>query len=89
MAYSHVPGYSSLRNTTKGSWFIQSLAQVMETESDKSSFTDLLTKVCYKVSFDYESMVPDDKTFDKQKQVPSFTSMLTRKLVFKPKIQAS
>jgi hypothetical protein len=86
ITYSTVPGYYSWRNTTQGSWFIQSLIHVLSQEGTSGSLIELLTKVSYRVAYDYESNVPDDKLYDKQKQVPAINSMLTRKIRFKPKV---
>jgi caspase-1 len=86
ITYSTIPGYFSWRNTLEGSWFIQSLVKILNQEGSTTSLLDLLTKVSYNVAYNYESNVPDLSTFHKQKQVPVIHSMLTRKIIFKPKV---
>lgn len=87
ISYSTFHGYYSWRNTRDGSWFMQSLAEVMCQYAAHTSFTEVITYLNRKVAFDYTSCVPDDKNFDKQKQVPSTHHMLTRRLVLRPKIE--
>lgn len=85
IAYSTVPGYYSWRNTRDGSWFMQSLAEVMLMHGNDLSFLDIMTKVNRKVAYDYTSSMTNDKKFDKQKQAPSTVHMLTRRLVLRSK----
>lgn len=85
ISYSTVPGYYSWRNTRDGSWFMQSLAQVLVEHGSCMGFLDILTRVNQKVAFDFISQVPNDKEYDKQKQVPSTVFMLTRQLILRPK----
>ena len=89
IAYSTIPGYFSWRNTLDGSWFIQSLIEVLTSEGSTTSLLELLTKVSYKVAYNYESNVPEGGLFDKQKQVPVINSMLTRRVILKRKLLSS
>lgn len=78
--YSTVPGFYSWRNTTQGSWFIQSLCQVLQEHADRTDLLSMLTIVCRRVAFYYESNVPGDQVMDRKKQVPSLVSTLTRRV---------
>lgn len=82
IAYSTVPGYFSWRNTTKGSWFMQSLCEELQLNSSKYDILTLLTFVCQKVALDYESNTPECRAMHQQKQIPCITTMLTRILKF-------
>lgn len=80
ISYSTVPGYFSWRNSINGSWFIQSLAKVLANYGKKEELTTLLTMVNAKVAFEYESNAAG--MLNKMKEMPTFSSMLTRKLYF-------
>ncbi|XP_037822475.1 caspase-1-like isoform X2 [Lucilia sericata] len=87
IAYSTIPGFYSWRNTSNGSWFIQSLVEELNINGKKYDLLTLLTFVNRRVAMDYESCVPSRPIMDQQKQIPCITSMLTRILRFtdKPK----
>lgn len=85
IAYSTIPGYYSWRNTTKGSWFMQSLCKEFMTNGKKYDILTLLTFVCQSVAVDYESNTPDNAMMHQQKQIPCTTTMLTRILRFTDK----
>lgn len=87
IAYSTIPGFYSWRNTLQGSWFIQALSNVLENHGRKLDIVSMLTIVCRKVCYEFESCVPTDYNMDKKKQVPCLTSMLTRKVFFPEKIK--
>lgn len=82
IAYSTIPGFYSWRNTTKGSWFIQSLCQELNLHGKSYDILRLLTFVCQRVALDFESNTPDNYTMHQQKQIPCVTTMLTRILTF-------
>lgn len=82
IAYSTIPGFYSWRNTTRGSWFIQSLCEELKANGEKYDLLTLLTFVARRVAIDYESNVPNDVVMHRQKQIPCVTSMLTRLIVF-------
>uniref|UniRef100_A0AAQ5XYJ4 Caspase-3 n=1 Tax=Amphiprion ocellaris TaxID=80972 RepID=A0AAQ5XYJ4_AMPOC len=69
-AYSAAPGYYSWRNTSSGSWFIQSLCEVLQEFS-----------VNRKVALNFESAstIPG---FSGKKQIPCIVSMLTKDFYF-------
>ncbi|XP_059622218.1 caspase-like isoform X2 [Phlebotomus argentipes] len=85
IAYSTIPGFYSWRNTTKGSWFIQSLCTELSANGTKYDLLTLLTFVCQRVALDFESNTPDCETMHQQKQIPCVTTMLTRLLRFHDK----
>lgn len=76
-------GYYSWRNTTKGSWFVQSLCDELRRRAAQNDLVTILTFVSQRVAVDFESNVPDSATMHKQKQIPCIMSMLTRLIQFK------
>jgi len=85
IGYSTIPGFYSWRNTTAGSWFIQALCHVLQNEGNSRDLLSILTRVCRKVAFDFQSNVPGDFVMHENKQIPCITSMLTRDIVFNRK----
>ncbi|CAN7992749.1 unnamed protein product, partial [Ixodes hexagonus] len=83
--YSTVPGFYSWRNTTQGSWFVQSLCKVLQQRAHDTDLLTMLTVVCRQVALYYESSVPGDSIMDRKKQVPSVVSTLTRLVYFRQK----
>ncbi|EDW36080.1 GL16870 [Drosophila persimilis] len=81
-SYSTIPGYYSWRNINNGSWYMQSLIQELNSNAKKYDLLTLLTFVSQRVAIDFESNVPVTPMMDRQKQIPCFTSMLTRILRF-------
>lgn len=82
IAYSTIPGFYSWRNTTRGSWFMQSLCAELDKNGKKYDILKLLTFVSQRVAIDFESNVPDSPIMHQQKQIPCVTTMLTRILTF-------
>lgn len=85
IAYSTIPGYYSWRNTTKGSWFMQSLCSELNSNGKRYNILKLLTFVSQRVAVDFESNTPDTPVMHQQKQIPCVTTMLTRILKFTDK----
>lgn len=85
IAYSTIPGFYSWRNTTKGSWFMQSLCAELNKNGKRYDILRLLTFVCQRVAVDFESNTPDTPMMHQQKQIPCITTMLTRILTFTDK----
>ncbi|XP_023022611.1 caspase-1 [Leptinotarsa decemlineata] len=83
IVYSTVKGYYSWRNTTRGSWFIQSLCEELKNRVNEYDVMTILTFVSQRVALDFESNVPDSMTMHRQKQIPCIMSMLTRLIRFK------
>ncbi|KAG9335999.1 hypothetical protein JZ751_003398 [Albula glossodonta] len=80
-AYSTAPGYYSWRNTMTGSWFIQSLCEMMTRYGNELEIMQILTRVNHKVALDFESS-SNLPGFDRRKQIPCIVSMLTKELYF-------
>ncbi|XP_060634628.2 caspase-3 [Anolis sagrei] len=79
-AYSTAPGYYSWRNSSEGSWFIQSLCLMLKQYSQKLELMQILTRVNRKVTeFTSCSNQPD---FHGKKQIPCIMSMLTKDFYF-------
>nr|XP_054489107.1 caspase-6 isoform X1 [Agelaius phoeniceus] len=84
MCYSVAQGYYSHRDIVNGSWYIQDLCETLRKHGSSGEFTELLTVVNRKVSHRRVGMCRDINAIGK-KQIPSFASMLTKKLYFHPK----
>ena len=84
IAQSTVPGFYSWRNSLNGSWFMQALADALDKYGTTVDFLKLLTYVNRKVALDFESNTSQPFT-NRMKQVPAFTTRLTKDLYFQPK----
>ncbi|CAN2388675.1 Belongs to the peptidase C14A family [Pristimantis euphronides] len=80
-AYSTVPGYYSWRNTVNGSWFIQSLCEMLKLHSKSLELVQILTCVNHMVALEFESG-SNQIEFHEKKQIPCVVSMLTKALHF-------
>ncbi|KAL7876780.1 hypothetical protein SRHO_G00034230 [Serrasalmus rhombeus] len=80
MCYCVSEGFVSFRNPSNGSFYIQDLCETLQEQASTLEFTELLTLVNLKVS---------RRCAANNKQMPCFTSMLTKKLYFKPKKERS
>ncbi|XP_027001704.1 caspase-6-like isoform X2 [Tachysurus fulvidraco] len=80
MCYSVAEGFYSFRDTTSGTFYIQDLCETLKQHGSTLEFTELLTLVNLKVSRRDANL-----GFGKmpKKQMPCFTSMLTKKLYFR------
>ena len=81
-AFATAFGFRSFRNTTKGSWFIQTMCDVIVENASKMDFLRMLTKVNAKISL-RKSKTIDDLCKTKS-QIGSFVSHLTKELYFYP-----
>ncbi|XP_072296097.1 caspase-3-like [Eucyclogobius newberryi] len=79
-AYSTAPGYYAWRNTHNGSWFIQSLCEVLEKHKDLE-LMQIMTRVNRRVAYHFESS-SDISGFSGKKQIPCIVSMLTKEFFF-------
>ncbi|KAG7221885.1 hypothetical protein INR49_016911 [Caranx melampygus] len=82
-AFSTAPGYYSWRNTQTGSWFIQSLCEIISTYGNELELMHLMTRVNHKVAVEFES-VSNTSFFHAKKQIPCIVSMLTKEMYFSP-----
>lgn len=79
-AYSTAPGYYSWRNTFSGSWFIQSLCEMLENHRDLE-LMQVMTRVNRKVAYHFESS-SNLPGYSGKKQIPCIVSMLTKEFYF-------
>lgn len=86
IAYSTIPGFYSWRNTTAGSWFVQSVCHVLQRYGHTNDLLSNMTRVARKVAFDFQSNTPGDYVMHEKKQIPCITSMLTRDIYFHRKM---
>jgi len=86
IAYSTIPGFYSWRNTTAGSWFVQSLCHVLQRSGTTHDLLSNMTRVARRVAFDFQSNTPGDYMMHEKKQIPCITSMLTRDIFFRRKL---
>ncbi|KAM6972792.1 caspase-3b [Aplochiton taeniatus] len=80
-AYSTAPGYYSWRNTMTGSWFIQSLCEMLSKYSKELELLQIMTRVNHMVAVDFES-ASNLPGFNAKKQIPCIVSMLTKEMHF-------
>ncbi|XP_042369451.1 caspase-3-like [Plectropomus leopardus] len=82
-AFSTAPGYYSWRNTMTGSWFMQSLCDMIAKYGKELELLHIMTRVNHKVAVEFES-VSNSPGFDAKKQIPCIVSMLTKEMYFSP-----
>ncbi|XP_049897851.1 caspase-3-like [Epinephelus moara] len=80
-AYSTAPGYYSWRNTYNGSWFMQSLCEMLQRFSGELELMQIMTRVNRKVALFFESS-SNLPGFSGKKQIPCIVSMLTKDFYF-------
>ncbi|CAB1461078.1 unnamed protein product [Pleuronectes platessa] len=78
-AFSTAPGYYSWRNTTSGSWFMQSLCEMISKYGKELELQHIMTRVNHKVAVEFES-VSYSPGFNAKKQIPCIVSMLTKEI---------
>ncbi len=84
IAHSTITGYYSWRNTVQGSWYMQSLARVLEKNRESVDVVSMLTEVNRVVADEYESNSSRPE-FNDKKQTPFIYSTLTYKLYLESK----
>ncbi|KAL4007844.1 hypothetical protein ACER0C_001696 [Sarotherodon galilaeus] len=80
-AFSTAPGYYSWRNTLTGSWFIQSVCDMISKYGKELEILHIMTRVNHKVAVEFES-ASNSPGFDAKKQIPCIVSMLTKEMYF-------
>ncbi|NP_001269823.1 caspase 3, apoptosis-related cysteine peptidase a [Oreochromis niloticus] len=80
-AFSPAPGYYSWRNTMTGSWFIQSVCDMISKYGKELEILHIMTRVNHKVAVEFES-ASNSPGFDAKKQIPCIVSMLTKEMYF-------
>ncbi|ESO03869.1 hypothetical protein HELRODRAFT_111847 [Helobdella robusta] len=78
-SYACADGYVSFRNAN-GAWYVQALCEVFQNYSHKYDILTMLTLVSCKIK-DFESNMTN-AAYNKKKQIPTFISMLTKRLYF-------
>lgn len=81
---SSILGYISFRNSQKGSIYIRCLTKALAEHSEDEDIISILTRVNAMVAFEFESNSNSKMEFHAKKQMPAFTSQLTKKLQFPP-----
>lgn len=66
-----------------GSWYIQSLCEMIDMYSKELEVQHILTRVNHKVATEFES-ASNSPGFDAKKQIPCIVSMLTKEMYFTP-----
>ncbi|XP_005230888.1 caspase-3 [Falco peregrinus] len=79
-AYSTAPGYYSWRNSAEGSWFIQSVCEVLKEHGRKLELMQILTRVNRRVAEYVSCSTRQD--FNAKKQIPCIVSTLTKEFYF-------
>ncbi|CAL1600939.1 unnamed protein product [Knipowitschia caucasica] len=82
-AFSTAPGYYSWRNTMTGSWFMQSLCDMVGKYGSELELLHIMTRVNFKVAVEFES-ISNSPGFNAKKQIPCIVSMLTKEMYFSP-----
>ncbi|XP_068570326.1 caspase-3-like [Cebidichthys violaceus] len=80
-AYSTAPGYYSWRNTQNGSWFMQSLCEMLLHFRGELELMQIMTRVNRKVALNFES-ASNLPGYSGKKQIPCIVSMLTKDFYF-------
>lgn len=78
-------GFYSWRNPDNGSWFIQAICEEFNIHGRTLDLLTLMTFVNRRVAINYQSCVPQRKSFHRKKQIPTIVSMLTRIVRFPKK----
>ncbi|XP_068445434.1 caspase-3a [Clinocottus analis] len=82
-AFSTAPGYYSWRNTMTGSWFMQSLCDMISKYGKELELQHIMLRVNHKVAVEFESF-SNSPGFNARKQIPCIVSMLTKEMYFTP-----
>ncbi|XP_062380806.1 caspase-3-like [Sardina pilchardus] len=77
-AYSTAPGYYSWKNTGNGSWFIQSVCDMLQKFGRELELIKIMTRVNHKVALEFESC----SNLDTETPIPCIVSMLTKEVHF-------
>lgn len=74
-------GYYSWRNTQNGSWFMQSLCEMLQRYSGELELMQIMTRVNRSVALHFES-ASNLPGYSGKKQIPCIVSMLTKEFYF-------
>ncbi|CAL7952149.1 unnamed protein product [Xylocopa violacea] len=82
--YSTVDGFYSFRDKKQGTWYIQTLCNVIDEFWTNTDLLRMLTITSRRVGFEYTSEHKNE-IMNNKKQMPTVTTTLTRDLYFTPK----
>ncbi|XP_051160538.1 uncharacterized protein LOC127281088 [Leptopilina boulardi] len=82
-AYSTFPEFSSWRNIEEGSWYIQSLCEILDDHAHEMGLARMLTMTSRKVATEYSSYASNYG--HDMKQIPTITTTLLRNVFFTKK----
>ncbi|XP_012538136.2 caspase-1 isoform X1 [Monomorium pharaonis] len=85
IAHSSIKGFFTWRNPSEGTWYIQSLCDILDKYGTKLNLMTMLTMTARKIATNFVS-VHNNVILDNKKQVPSVTTMLIRDVYFPPKL---
>ncbi|KYN04445.1 Caspase-1 [Cyphomyrmex costatus] len=85
LAHSSAENYYTWRNPDEGTWYIQSLCDVLDEHGTSMDLMNILTTTARKIATEHASVNPLFKTLDNKKQVSSVTTTLIRSVYFSPK----
>uniref|UniRef100_G3Q4K6 Caspase 3, apoptosis-related cysteine peptidase b n=1 Tax=Gasterosteus aculeatus aculeatus TaxID=481459 RepID=G3Q4K6_GASAC len=77
-AYSTTPGFNAWRDTQNGSWFMQSLCEMLRRFSGQLELMQIMTRVNNKVALEYKT-TPGRSG---KRQMPCIVSLLTKEFYF-------
>ncbi|CAL8267999.1 unnamed protein product [Boreogadus saida] len=78
-ALDAVSGYTAWRNTINGSWFMQSLCEMLKKHRNQE-LMHIMTRVNNKVALEFEAATTNPEVFIKQ--IPCIVTMLTKDFYF-------
>lgn len=82
--YATPPGHYAWRNSTNGSWFIQSFAEALEKYGKSKNLLHILAYANYICAYRYQSNALEQRMTNK-KQSSNYSSRLTKDIYFRPK----
>lgn len=77
IGYATIPGFVSWRNSERGAWYIQGVVRVFSKFADSEHLVDMMVRVNRYVAMEFEAS-------GHNKQIPSPTVQLMKKLFFRP-----
>ncbi|XP_018370955.1 PREDICTED: caspase-1-like [Trachymyrmex cornetzi] len=87
LAHSSIEGFYTWRSPYEGTWYIQSLCDILDEHGTTMDLMKMLTLTARKVATEFSSSNPEYRTLHNKRQVPSVTTMLIRSVYFPPKLK--
>ncbi|XP_028044516.1 caspase-1 isoform X2 [Monomorium pharaonis] len=85
IAHGSIKGYLSWRDPKKGTWYIQSLCDILDVHAKDHDLMTMLTMTAQKTATEFVTFHSNNDLHNK-KQMPSVTTMLLRSVYFPPKL---